>query len=236
MERPEVICHIFATMDGRIDGAFMGAPAAVPARGAYARLQVGYGADAVVYGATTLCGFIGAAAPRLRAGASAPAGDFVARHGEGSYLVAVDPKGSLAWESGTFRRPGRDDAHVIALLSGAASPAYCSYLRERGVSYVTAGEAELDLSVAVARLGELFGVRRLLVCGGGVTDVAFLAAGALDELSVVVAPVASGERGVATVFDESAFAALEGPVAFSLVSAERVDGDGLHVVWRRRDA
>lgn len=24
MQRPEVICHVFATVDGRIDGAFMG--------------------------------------------------------------------------------------------------------------------------------------------------------------------------------------------------------------------
>lgn len=28
MQRPEVICHVFATVDGRIDGAFMGDPAA----------------------------------------------------------------------------------------------------------------------------------------------------------------------------------------------------------------
>ena len=50
MERPEVICHIFATIDGRIEGAYMGAPAAVPAREAYARLQSGFDADALAYG------------------------------------------------------------------------------------------------------------------------------------------------------------------------------------------
>lgn len=234
MERPEVICHIFATIDGRIEGAYMGAPAAVPAREAYARLQSGFDADALAYGVTTLRGFIGSGALRLDEGAGAPADDYVAPHGEGSYLVAVDPTGLLAWRSGTFRRAGRPDAHVVTLLSGSASPAYRAFLRDRGVSYVTAGERGLDLAAAVARLGELFGIRRVLVCGGGATDLAFLAAGALDELSVVVAPVASGERGVATVFDESAFAALSVPATFSLVSAERVAGDGLHVVWRRR--
>lgn len=30
MQRPEVICHVFATVDGRIDGAFMGDPAVGP--------------------------------------------------------------------------------------------------------------------------------------------------------------------------------------------------------------
>ena len=73
---------------------------------------------------------------------------------------------------------------------------------------MSAGEGELDLCHAVERLGSLFGIRRLLVCGGGVADMAFLSAGLVDELSVVVAPVASGERRVATIFDESPLAAL----------------------------
>ena len=63
MQRPEVICHVFATVDGRIDGAFMGDPAAVPSRTAYGQLQAGYEADAIAYGATTLKGFIGSCEP-----------------------------------------------------------------------------------------------------------------------------------------------------------------------------
>ena len=29
MEKPFVVCHMFVSMDGKIDGAFMGHPAAV---------------------------------------------------------------------------------------------------------------------------------------------------------------------------------------------------------------
>lgn len=54
----------------------------------------------------------------------------------------------------------------------------------------------------------------------------------LDELSVVFALVATGERNVATIFDVAPFAPAA-PHAFTLVSAERVEGEGLHVVWRR---
>ena len=32
MEKPFVVCHMFVSMDGKIDGAFMGHPATVPAR------------------------------------------------------------------------------------------------------------------------------------------------------------------------------------------------------------
>ncbi len=59
-----------------------------------------------------------------------------------------------------------------------------------------------------------------------------MAACVLDKLSVVFALVATGERNVATIFDVAPFAPVA-PHAFTLVSAERVEGEGLHVVWRR---
>lgn len=230
--RPHVTCHVLCSVDGRIDGSFMASPAAGPALRAYAELQRSFGADALLYGATTARGFAGAGAPRLDgAGADVPDGDYVAPHQEGSYLVCVDPAGEVGWQGATFRRAGRPDAHVVELLCEKTPRAYRSYLRRVGVSYVIAGEGALDLGLAVRRLGELFGMRELLVCGGGVTDCALLAAGVLDEVSLVVAPVVSGERGVATSFDASSFSA-GGAHALRLARAERLDGDALHLTYR----
>ena len=59
-----------------------------------------------------------------------------------------------------------------------------------------------------------------------------MAAGVFDELSIVFAPVATGDCNVATIFDVAPFAPAA-PHAFTLVSAERVEGEGLHVVWCR---
>lgn len=186
--RPYVVCHVFAGLNGRIDGAYMLDPAASPARAAYSRMQVEFGADAVAYGAVTTKGFVGSRPLALDTHGSAPKGDFVAPHDERSFYVSVDPAGEIAWESATYRRAGRADAHVIEILTEAASPAYRDYLRERGVSYVLAGSRGLDLPLALRKLRELFGIERLLVCGGGKTDMSFLAAGVLDELSLVLSP------------------------------------------------
>lgn len=136
--RPYVVCHVFAGLNGRIDGAYMLDPAASPARAAYSRMQVEFGADAVAYGAVTTKGFVGSRPLALDTHGSAPKGDFVAPHDERSFYVSVDPAGEIAWESATYRRAGRADAHVIEILTEAASPAYRDYLRERGVSYVLA--------------------------------------------------------------------------------------------------
>lgn len=54
MEKPFVVCHMFVSMDGKIDGAFMGCEAAEPSRAEYARLRGEYACDAVVYGTVTM--------------------------------------------------------------------------------------------------------------------------------------------------------------------------------------
>lgn len=232
--RPHVICHIFASIDGRIDGPYMFDPASLGSRGAYGELREGLDADATAYGTVTTRGFIGSGLPRTDPGAAVPEGDFVADGASeaSSYYVSLDPEGTLAWDSATFRRPGRGDAHVVELLARSTPAPYRAYLRERGISYVVTGERELDLPLACEKLRQLFGIERLLVCGGGIADAAFLSAGLIDELSVVFAPVASGERDVATIFDEAPFAPSS-PRPFRLERTERVAGDGLHVVWVR---
>lgn len=232
--RPYVTCHVFASIDGRIEGSYMFDPASAGSLGVYVALQKGFGADAVAYGSVTTKGFVGAGHPRVDVPASVPDGDYVAAGAANatSFYVSVDPAGEIAWQSGTFRRAGRPDAHVVELLTEATSAAYRAYLCEHGVSYVVAGERELDLAFACEKLVSLFGIEHVLVCGGGIADQSFMAAGVLDELSVVFAPVATGEQGVATIFDQASFAPAA-PHAFTLFSANRVEGDGLHVVWRR---
>ena len=61
----------------------------------------------------------------------------------------------------------------------------------------------IDLRLALKKLRRLFGVKRMTVQGGGITNGAFLNAGLLDELSLIVAPIADGEVGVSSVFDIS---------------------------------
>lgn len=72
MEKPFLVCHMFVSIDGKIDGAFMNDPAAVPARNEYGRLWDFYHCAATIYGATTMKAFadglvetLPAADPRL---------------------------------------------------------------------------------------------------------------------------------------------------------------------------
>ncbi len=51
-----VVCHMLASLDGKIDGAFFGAAEAAPALKAYGDLRDFYGCQATLYGTTTMLG------------------------------------------------------------------------------------------------------------------------------------------------------------------------------------
>lgn len=231
MERPYIICHIMSALDGKISGAFMGTKAAQAVGEEYARIRSEYQADAWLYGTVTTKEFTQGRKPVTDSVAEVPAGDFVAEHQETLYYVSVDTQGEIGWESGTFRKAGRPDAHVIKVLTEQTPAVYRAYLRKCGVSYILAGSAMLDSKAAAKKLYQLFGIDTLLICGGGTINWTFLQQGAVDELSLLIAPVADGNPDSVTVFEKSALLPPGKPETFQLKNIERLKGDGVRLVY-----
>ena len=136
------------------------------------------------------------------------------------------PGESWLFSSPIIQRSGRPDAHIIEVLTEAVSPAYLAYLQAQGISYLFAGRDRLDCALLAHKLHALFGVDRLMAAGGGILNASFLQAGLLDELSLVVAPVADGGNG-AGLFGQAAFLPKTIPTAFHLTDAKRLPGDVL---------
>jgi riboflavin biosynthesis pyrimidine reductase len=149
--------------------------------------------------------------------------DFKAPGEHDSFAFAIDASGRLAWNSSDV-----SGDHVVAILSERVSDAYLAFLRERGVSYLLAGAHEVDLPLALEKIGERFGVRTLMLEGGGKINGGMLGAGLIDEVSVLVAPLVDGRIGTPTLFDADG----EGfePHRLALEGVERRAGD---VLWLR---
>lgn len=240
MKRPYVICHILASLDGKINGPFMsGAPVAALAQ-EYGKIREEMEADALLYGTSTTKEFTGFAKPvyseDVRAGIQVPEGDFVAVERADNYYVSVDTAGEIGWESGTFSNRGRKAAHVIELLTEATPVSYRAYLREKGVSYLLAGKEKLDCRLAMEKLYGLFSIRKLLICGGGMADWSFLSAGMVDELSLVLAPVSDGSSGSASLFSKLSSSDPGGPVTFTLDEVRRLGDGGLYLKYLAQNA
>lgn len=231
MKRPYTICHILSALDGKITGDFMRTESAREVSGEYGRIRCEYQADAWLYGTVTTKEFTQGRKPELDLTAEVPDGDFVVENNRTLYYVSVDTQGEIGWESGTFRKAGRPDAHVIEVLTEAIKPFYKAYLRKHGVSYILAGSDHLDCELAAEKLYRLFGIKTMLICGGGTINWTFLQQGVVDELSLLIAPVADGNSDSVTVFEKSALLPPSAPVTFQLKKVERLRADGIRLVY-----
>ena len=194
--RPHVVCHMVPSIDGRIVTRGWALPPSILRE--YERTAATFDADAWIIGRISMEPYAGKARiPKRKAGApKIPRTDFIARRDAGSYAIALDPSGKLRWESADL-----DGEHVIAVLTAKVSDDYLAFLREKGISYLIAGRVEVDLGRALATLRREFGIRRLLLEGGGKINGSFLRANLIDELSVLLAPLADGSVGTPTLFD-----------------------------------
>jgi riboflavin biosynthesis pyrimidine reductase len=192
--KPYIICHMLSSVDGKIDGAALGA---VTGKGEYEATGAKLNGDAWICGRTTMQQHFAEDEPFVSA-TNTPAGPrpvFVARRAK-SYAVSVDTLGKLRWAGGDL-----DGDHLICVVSEQAAEEYLAMLREKGISYIVSGKSSVDLADAVNQLGEHFGIRTLLLEGGGHINGAFLQAGLVDEVSLLVVPGIDGRHNIPAVFD-----------------------------------
>lgn len=115
---------------------------------------------------------------------------------EPGYAVAIDTMGKLKWPSNVH-----DGKPLLVITSEACAKEYLDACTAQGISWIAVGEKRIDLAKAVDMLNTEFGVNRMAVVGGGHINGAFLEAGLLDEVSVMVGPGIDGRKGMASVFD-----------------------------------
>jgi riboflavin biosynthesis pyrimidine reductase len=212
------------SIDGRIIAE--GWPDSAAVRREYEAVHNTYAADAWMCGRITMEPFAGAVrsdADVQREYVGPPRNDHIASGGHESFAVAIDPSGRLAWDKNDI-----DGDHVVAVLSEPVSDEYLAFLRDLGVSYILAGVRDVDLAAALEKLGAGFGIRTLMLEGGGRINGGMLAAGLVDELSVLVSAVADGRIGTPALFDVDADQVT--PRRLTLDAAERRPDN---IVWLR---
>lgn len=195
MKKPYVIAHMVSSIDGRSTAQNWPNKKQMPNVFESAASKIK--ADAWLVGRTTMQEFASHKPHRLgKPDPSIPKTDFVGRHTAKTYAVGIDPEGKCRWDSNMT-----DTEHVIEVLTKKVSTAYLKHLREKQVSYIFAGEKEINLEVALKKLHQLFNIKIVRVDGGGKMWGSFLKASLIDEISHVVMPVADGSMGTNTIFD-----------------------------------
>jgi riboflavin biosynthesis pyrimidine reductase len=231
LARPKIICHMATSIDGRLLVDRWTPPASGVAPNLlnrhYEALAERLDADGWLVGRKTMEHYADGRPRPFNNVSHFPRATHLAARSASAIAVAIDPRGKLHY--------GRNDVggdHIVAVLGETVSDCYLAELRADGVSYLFAGPDGSDLALALATLKRDFGVRSLLLEGGGRTNGAFLKAGLIDELSIVVCPAVDGLSGVASIFDYVG-AADERPAdgqSLRHIATETLDGG---YVWLR---
>jgi riboflavin biosynthesis pyrimidine reductase len=139
------------------------------------------------------------------------------------FAIALDRSGKLHFEGGAI---GGD--HVIVLLGAGVSDSHLAELAADGVSYVVADTDDIDIVAALETLGDAFGIRTILLEGGGGINGALLAAGVVDELGVLVTPALDGGTDVQGIVIAGPDG-LAGKVTLTLKGADVLDHGIVHL-------
>lgn len=219
--KPHVILHMASSIDGRIvPGNWPEGPTAMLS-GIYEVIHRQLKGDAWIVGRVTMAEFAQGEPVPAKASGPLPRQTWRAPGAAtGPFAVAIDQGGKLHLN---IDRVNGDP--LVCVLTEAVDDDHLAELRRDGISYIFAGKSELDLARAVEILGAEFGVERLLLEGGGGINGSFLSAGLVDEISLLVCPVADGLAGP-TVIDRTS-----GPKGSSLklTALDRLDGDVVHL-------
>ncbi len=220
--KPYIVCHMMSALDGRslTDGWNLGY-----ASDLYESTAATFQADGWICGRVTMQEIShGADYPKGLASTPLPRTHYFARRDAKQYAISIDPRGLVAWKSNTAL-----DSHVIEVVTKQVSDDFLAYLRSIEVSYVFGGELEINLSAVVELLAAELGVKRLIVEGGAHVSGAFVNAGLVDEVSVLILPLVDGRPGHPSSF-EIAREAWKTPNYLKLASVEKTGHDG---VWLR---
>lgn len=223
-QRPYVICHMATTVDGKIQPKNW--PKTSTMQGLYEKCHDSFKGDAWIVGRTTMEGFSSSKHKVLGKSKSfIPKTDFIGNEKATSFAIVVDSSGKCRWDSNDITGD-----HVIEILTEKVSAAYLAHLRDKKVSYIFAGKSEMNLGTALKKLKKLFGIKRLMLEGGGVVNGSFLKAGLIDELSQLVMPLADGSVGTPTLFDAEKGFTRRKASEMKLHSMRKLSGD---VIWLR---
>lgn len=197
--KPFVICHMMPSVDGRLRTDRWNV--SERSHQQYERTANTYDADAWLSGRKTMEEFASGHWRRRagRNGKRAPRTDYVAPTARGkTFAISLDPGGKLAWKSNEV-----EGDPLIEVLGEDVPAGYIDFLRDKGISYIFAGKkgSELNLRTVLDKLRRKFGIKQLMLEGGGETNGTFIHQGLVDELSLLVTPVADGSPGEPALFD-----------------------------------
>lgn len=222
--KPHVILHMMSSLDGRIVPTNW--PRDFDIGELYEAVHRQLDGDAWLVGPVTMAEFAEGEPQPIAADQQFPRETWKApTAAQGPYAIALDRQGRLQ-----LNRSQVNGDPLIMVLPTHVSDDHLAELRRDNISYIFAGTETIDLKLALQILSREFAIHRLLLEGGGGINGAFLDAGLIDEISLLLIPVADGTQKMPTLFDRPPSMAAR----LKLKSVQQLEHDVLHLCYSIR--
>lgn len=227
MNKPYIVCYMMTSVDGRIDCDMVGRLAGVED---YYPLLDELGLQSAISGKTTAKLEL-AESGEFKPENNLPFGkETISKKTDSSngYTIVVDTKGTLLW-----KHDSQYDKPHILITSKQVSKEYLAYLDEQNISYIATGDTRIDLAAACEVLKETFGIEKLGIVGGPAINTAFLDAGLLDEVIVLIGAGIDGRAWFPAVFHREDNSQSE-PTPLKLIEARTYDSGAVFIRYKTR--
>lgn len=220
MKKPYIICHMMTSVDGRIDCAMT---SQLPGVSDY------YGTLDELNLPTTVSGRVTAELEMAEPGfftvkdkTTFGKEGFSKKANAKGYEIIVDTKGKLLWpDASDMSKP------YLIVSSEQVTLEYLNYLDHQNISWIACGKEKIDLVRASEILATEFGIERMGIVGGPAINSAFLDAGLLDEISILMGAGIDGRSEMPSVFD--GFEMNHPLVHLKLKDVQRFDSDAIWI-------
>ena len=219
--RPYTICHMVASIDGKIlTRRWKEHRIAQAVSGLYEKTASEYEIGSWLVGTNTMKEFCESGTPLPAPNESVPAGDFIADADAETHAIGLDAHGALRFKENEI---GGD--HIVVLITEKLDDSYRAHLRKQNVSYLICGKEKIDLKMAMSKLHDKLKLKKVLLEGGGVVNGAMLQAGLIDEISQIIVPIVDGGgAGVVGLFDPPGKTPGEAVASLKLIAQETLRG------------
>ena len=194
-EYPLVYVYMLESIDGKASGEVLDAPASKFGKNYYFSHQYSWGSKSILLGRGTFqiflswikadkIDFTGISSENIEKK------DYLSENRKKTeyYYITIDKNGKLPFPTGYGNFGGKQECHIITILSEDVDLKYLAYLQKKGVSYIFAGEKNIDLKVALKKLKDLFGIEKIICEGGPTTTQSFLNENLVDKLIILKHP------------------------------------------------
>ncbi len=226
--KTEVICHMYITIDGKIETDINGYPDCFKAGEIYDNFTFsssnawGCGRETFQYLSNNLIDL----------------NDYPFKSGElvdkfikdDIYCFAFDRKGKLFFNQ-EYNDYYEKKSRFVSVLTENVDRRFISYLDSKNISYIFAGKDELDLNLFLEKL-EKYGIKRFMLCGGAQINALFLEKDLVDEIHLVIAPGIQGGRKELTFVGTDNISKF--PKYFKVKNVEILEGDTVVLTYIKK--